>query len=199
MSHPLTYDTLPQHSTLRREVEAGVLKVIAATQEPDARMKRLSRTRSAVPAALLSGALLLAFVAALASTYLSHRRYIGAGLGTLLFASFVIFFGALFLLVWKSQYAARIGGLERALRQATIIAASPGRLSIETTGPLGAASHDLLATELALRVGRCTSHPNLACLQILRPNRIPLQLLAGRDDAELQWVARAVGSALRGR
>jgi hypothetical protein len=197
--HALTYDTLPAHGTLRRDVELNVLSITAAAQEPDERMRRVARVRSAVPAALLSGALLVAFLAALASTYLDHRRYIGAALGAVLFVAFVVFCGALFLFVWRAQFTARIDALELALRQTTILAASPGRLLIESAGPLGQASHELASDALAICVAGSALHPSLACLEIVARDHAPLQLLAGRDESELHWVARALQGALEPR
>lgn len=196
MPHALTYDTLPSHSTLRREVHQGVLTIAAAAQEPNERMKRVARLRSAVPAALLSGALLVAFLAAIGSTYLDHRRYIGAALGAVLLVAFVIFCGALFLLVWRAQFAARVDALELALKQTTVLAASPGRLFVESAGPLGQVSHEFAAEAPMMRVARSAAHPSLSCLEISAPDRLPLQLLAGRDESELRWVARALTRAL---
>lgn len=196
MPHPLTYDTLPAGSTLRREVADGVLTITAAAQVPDAQMKRRMRQRSALPAAMLSGAMLVAFIAAFGSTYLAHRRHIGAALGVVLFVAFVVFCSALFLFTWKAQFGARIDVLERALKETTILAASPGRLQIETSGPRGSASYDLPSEALNLRIARSSVHPPHLCLEIVARDGIAIQLLAGREEAELRWVSHWLQAAL---
>lgn len=196
MPHPLTYDNLPAGSTLRREVSGEVLTIGAAAQEPDAQMKRQARLRSALPAAMLSGAVLIACIAAFGSTYLQHRRHIGAAMGAVLFIAFVVFCAALFLFIWRAQFSSRIDVLERALKQTTILAASPGRLLIESTGPLGQVSHDLPTDALVIRVARSAAHPSLSCLEIIARDHAPLQLLSGREESELRWITRALIRAL---
>lgn len=192
MTHVLTYDTFPPHSHLRREVGDGVIKITAAADEPNPQARRAELQRAAVSAALLSGALLVAFVLAVASTYLAHRRYMGSWLFAALVASFVVFCAALFLLAWRATYAARIERLERALRQTTILVASPGRLLVETAGPFGQASHDI-TNVLDMRRGNLDGE---RCLEILLSDGTRVRLLPGRDDAELHWVARTLRSSI---
>jgi hypothetical protein len=188
MTHALTYDTFPPHSSLRREVLNGSIKITAAAEEPGAHARRAALQRAACAGALLSGALLAAFVLAIASTYLAHRRYMGFWLFVVLVTAFVVFCGALFLLMWRAAYAARLEKLERAMKQTTILVASPGRLLVETAGPFGQASHDINQV-LDLRRGKLEG---LSCLEILPATGQRVLVLPGRDESELHWVARTL-------
>ena len=112
-----------------------------------------------------------------------------------LVAAFVVFCAALFMMMWRAAYAARLDKLERAMKQTTLLIASPGRLLIETAGPFGQASYDLCT-----RVGgpcRVTdvqlgSIGNHACMLIVLASGQLVRVLPGRDDAELDWVARTL-------
>jgi hypothetical protein len=195
MTHLLTYDTFPPHSNLRREVSNGSIKITAAAEEPGAHARRLEWQRAALAGALLSGGLLSAFVLAVASTYLAHRRYMGFWLFVVLVAAFVVFCAALFLLMWRAAYAARLEKLERAMKQTTILVATPGRLLVETAGPFGQASYDL-STRLGgpyrvidFRLGSIGWHN---CLVIVLASGQLVRILPGRDSAELDWVARTL-------
>jgi hypothetical protein len=195
MTHALTYDTFPPHSSLRREVADGGIKITAAAEEPGPRARRLEKQRAALGGALLSAALLAAFVLAVASTYLAHRRYMGSWLFAMLVVAFVVFCAALFLLMWRAAYAARIERLERAMRQTTILVASPGRLLVETAGPFGQQSYDL-CTRVGgpyrvtdFRLGSIERHN---CLLIVLATGQLVRILPGRDDPELNWVARTL-------
>jgi hypothetical protein len=200
MTHALTYDTLPPHSTLRREVVDGVLKITAAAEEPSDTARRDARLRAALPAAMLSGALLLAFLAAIGSTFLANRRNIGSGLMVVLFVAFVVFCAALFLLVWRAQYEARIDALESAFRQTTILAASPGRLLIETFGPLGQESQELRTSydgDGELVCMRLSRGGSISCIHVLVSGRTDtVAVLCGRSEAELRWVLQNIEAAL---
>ncbi len=196
MLHSLTYDSFPPHSTLRRETVGEVMKITAAAEEPSAHARRLEMQRAALSAAVLCAALLAGFLLAISSTYRSHRQYMGSALFAVLVAAFVIFCIALFLLLWKTQFASRIAALERALRQTTIIAASPGRLLIETAGPFGQASHDLDGSTLSFRRGRLRLERPVDCLDIISMEHRVIQVLPGRDEAELGWVVRTLRATI---
>ena len=202
MTHALTYDTLPPHSTLRREIVGGVLKITAAAEEPSDVARRDARLRAALPAAMLSGALLVAFLAAIGSTFMSNRRNIGSGLMIVLFVAFAVFCAALFLLVWRAQYAARVEALERAFQQTTILAASPGRLLIETSGPLGQESQELRTSRDVKSNGelvgmRLSRGGYIVCIDVLVSDRTDcLPVLCGRSEAELRWVLRNLEAAI---
>ena len=195
MTHVLTYDTFPPHSSLRREISAGAIKITAAAEEPNPRARRAELQRAAFSGALWSCGLLHAFVLAVASTYLAHRRFMGFWLFVVLVVAFLVFCAALFLMMWRTAYAARIERLEHALRQTTILVASSERLLIETAGPFGQASHELAARPpdsdrvLGLRRGKLDGH---RCLEILLASGRSVCVLPGRDDAELHWVARTI-------
>ena len=188
MTHALTYDTFPPHSSLRREVSNGAIKITAAAEEPGAHARRLELQRAALSGALLSCGLLIAFVSAVASTYLAHRRYMGFWLFVVLVAAFVVFCLALFLLMWRAAYASRLEKLERAMKQTTILVASPGRLLVETAGPFGQASHEI-DHFLDMRRGKLDG---LSCLEILLTSGQRVRVLPGRDESELHWVARTL-------
>ena len=192
MTHVLTYDTFPPHSNLRREVLNGSIRITAAAEEPGPHARRVELQRAALSGALLSCGLLVAFVSAVASTYVAHRRYMGFWLFCVLVVAFVVFCAALFLLMWRAAYAARLEKLERAMKQTTILVASPGRLLVETAGPFGQASHDLCTRTggpyrvIDLRLGSIGWHN---CLVIVLATGQVVRVLPGRDDAELNWVA----------
>jgi hypothetical protein len=121
----------------------------------------------------------------------------------LLLGSFIVFCAALFALVWRAQYASRLDAAASALRQATVLAASAGRLIIETSGPLGTTSHDLkqcrgseARTIRAFRLARCDRQRRVDCLQVLLSDGTTIHVLPGRDVVELKWVATALRSAI---
>jgi hypothetical protein len=199
MTHVLTYDTFPAHSSLRREVSNGSITITAAAEEPGPHARRVELQRAALSGALLSCGLLIAFVLAVASTYVAHRRYMGFWLFVVLVAAFVVFCAALFLLMWRAAYAARLEKLERAMKQTTILVASPGRLLVETAGPFGQASHDLCTGVggpshlIDFRLGTLGWHH---CLAIVLATGQVVRVLPGRDEAELRWVARTLRGAV---
>jgi hypothetical protein len=196
MPHALNYDTLPPHSTLRREMVGDTITITAGPQQPGAPAKRAALHRAAFSGALICSVLLAAFVLAFGGTYLQHRRYIDSTLFVVLVAAFAIFCAALFGLIWRMQYTARIDALEHALRQTTVLAAAPGKLIIETAGPFGQASHELLGSVRDLRQVRC-GNDGIDCLQIVLSDSRTIEVLPGRDAAELQWVARTLRATIR--
>jgi hypothetical protein len=203
MSHALTYDTFPPHSNLRREIVGDGITITAAAEEPNPQVRRVQLQRAAFSGALLSGALLAAFILAIASTYVAHRRYMDAPLFAALVIAFIVFCGAMFAFIWRVQYAARIDALERALRQTTILAATPGKLLIETAGPFGQASYELLGfvenesrSVVDFRRGRCGGGRPVDCLEIVLADGKTIHVLPGRDEAELRWVVRTLRGAV---
>jgi hypothetical protein len=193
---PLTYDTLPPHSRLRREFADGVLKIIAAVEEPGPLVRRAALLHTALPAAMISVAALLVGFAIFGSMYLVNRRLMPEWLSLVLGAAFVVVCAALFALVWRIRYTSRLERIEKALRQSTIIAASFGRLLIETDGPFGAASHDLRSDLRGIGVVSCSTDSNLECLRIGLMDGTRIEILAGRDRIELDWVARQLVSTV---
>jgi len=191
MSHLLTYDTQPPHSRLKRELRDGVLRIIAEAEEPGPLVRRAALLRAAVPASLICFVVLLVGLATFGGMYQVNRRSMSSAMSLVLITAFVVFCGALFALVWRTQYAARLDACGKALRQNTLLAASPGRLLIESAGPNGSSSLDLNGTVRSFRLGRCD--PYVDCLQILLSDAARINVLAGRDEVELRWVAQAIG------
>jgi hypothetical protein len=196
MSHALTYDTLPAHSTLRREFVDGVLKLTAGAEEPGPLVRRAALVRASIAAAWICVAVLLVGFAAFGATYQAHRRLMSWSMSVALCTAFMVFVAMLFLLVLRAQYSARLDLARRALQQNTTIAASPGRLIIETAGPMGSGSYDIRRGLRALRVARAQSLHWFDCLEVLLDDGTSVRLLAGRDVGELNWVARALQSAV---
>jgi hypothetical protein len=193
---PLTYDTLPPHSRLHRDFADGILQISAAAEEPGPLVRRAALIRSALPAAMISVVVLVVGFAVFGSMYLANRRLMPGWLSLALGLIFIVLCAALFTLVWRIQYSSHLERIEKALRQSTIIAASPGRLLIETDGPFGAASHELRSDLRSLGVIPCAVDPHLDCLQIGLVNGTRIELLAGRDRVELDWVARQLISTV---
>jgi hypothetical protein len=198
MSPTLTYDTLPAHSRLRRDFESGMLKLTASAEEPGPLVKRAALLRAAVPAAWICFAVLLVGLAMFGATYQAHRRLMPAALSIVLLGAYVTFCAALFALVWRAQYSARIDAAGKALQQNTLIAAAPGRIIVETAGPMGQASHELVGHIRGLGLGHCDDLHRLDCLQIVMDDGTSIRIFAGRDEAELKWVARTLTSVVSG-
>jgi hypothetical protein len=193
----LEYDTLPAHSRLRREFADGVLKITAAAETPGPLVRRAALFRSALPAAMICFATLVIGFAVFGSMYMTNRALMPWPLSFSLFGAFVVLCMSLFAFVWRIQYSVRLEAAERALKQNTILAASVGRLLIETNGPFGAASHDLAAVH-GIRRGSTSDARPVSCLEIVLTNGSSIRVLPGRDEAELRWVALALTQTLRG-
>jgi len=201
MSHRLTYDNLPSHSRLHREYVDGVLKIIAGPEDPGPLVRRAALLRAAIPASLICFCALIVGFAIFGAMYAQNRRNLSTDLSAALFIAFVVFCAALFALVWRIQFASRIEASETALQQSTILAASRDRLIIETSGPFGAASHNLQfdSTDRAvgsIRLARCNDRFGIGILEIVLKDGAHIRILPGRDDTELRWVASALLAAL---
>ena len=195
MPHTLTYDTLPPQSTLRREVHDGVVKIIAAAEEPTAVTRSLARRKTVLPAAILAAALMFVFLAALASTFLGNRRNIGIGLMLVLAIAFAIFCAALFLFVWRITYTSQLDAIAEARKQMTILVLSPGRILVESAGPFGTVSRE--SDSLAdARVGWFIPLPTVRCLELHAPDLGRMQIFPGRDREELMWILRLIQNLL---
>jgi hypothetical protein len=198
MLHALTYDTQPAHSRLRREFADGMLRVIARPEEPGPLVRRGAMLRAAVPASLICAAVLVVSFVAVGATYQANRRFIPSPLSGVLLGACLVFGAATFALVLRAQYSSRLDAARHALQQSTIIAVSPGRILIETTGPMGTSSHDLTGRTWSFRVGCCSVPVSIDHLQIVSEAGSSIQVLAGRDNVELRWVARTLRSGVSG-
>jgi hypothetical protein len=196
MTHSLTYDTLPPHSTLRREVGSdGVIKIIAAAEEPNDPTRSLVRRRTAIPAALLAAALLFVFIAALAMIASGNRANVLAGPMAVLAIAFTVFCAALFLFVWRNAYASQLDATARARQQATVLAISHNRMWIESAGPFGASSHELEAI-VELRVARFGLSPAVNCLELRTASDQRIHVFPGREREELLWICRTIQNVI---
>jgi len=199
MADGLTYDNLPAGSSVLREYVDGGLRVTAPAGEVSSALRRLTARRAAVPAAVITAAALLLCMLAFGSTALGHRNLLPWWWPIL----FGLFCAALFLFVWQVRYVNQLDALERALAQNTIIAARHGRLLIESSGPLGAASVDLPREQIAAigvrynhRRGQWGQEQPIDCLAIVPRQGEVLLVLGGRLPDELLWVRDALLSAL---
>ena len=133
------------------------------------------------------------------SMYEANRRLMPEWLSFLLGVVFFILCAALFVFIWRVQYISRMEHIHQALQQSTLIAASPGRLLIETAGPLGTASYDLKEDIRALRITSHSAQPGVDCLQIALSAGTRIEILPGRDHVELNWVIRELTLAVTRR
>ena len=197
----LAYDDLPPGSDIRREYHGELVKITIPAGEPPASAKR-----AVAQAALISGAisswafLLLAFV--VFAYFVRMNRIIGAPLNWAI-AFFAIFCTALVGLVSWVRFGMKLEDLQAGRRQATVMAITPQRLVVETTGPFGVAGHEFASKQLvAVSIGPDAMRDtdgrgrklDRLLLQLAGGKRIAL--LPGRDRTELRWVARAMARSM---
>src|SRR4051812_2986500 len=149
---PRTYAPLPPHSVLLREPSAGGGVVItAAAGRVDARARLAAQRASAVAAAICSALPLLLGAAVLGPMAWRHRIYFPSWPTVL--AGVVS--AAIFALMWHVLYGRGMDVMGRARRQSTVLAIDPGRIVVETTGPLGDLGLDVPGDEIrGVRVER---------------------------------------------
>jgi hypothetical protein len=189
----LTYDNTPAGSTLLREYVddgAGVI-ITAAAREPDPLTRRRLRKRAAIPAAWISAAVVVLCAAIFAKQAYANRNMLPWWTGALA----ALFGGALFIFVWQVRYLGLLESSRMALTQNSIIAVRRRRLLIESSGPLGTHSEDLLLDQIAdVRVASGlippsardhSPHDGIAIR--LNDGRVVVALL-GRTSSELRWV-----------
>jgi hypothetical protein len=202
LSSPLQYDPLPAHSTLLRESTAsGGVVITAAAGDVSARARSQTMRATAGAAGVLSAIPIALGAIVLGPMAWRHRAYLPWWTGVLA----GVLCAAVFALVWQVLYSRVLAAMERARRQSAIIAAEPGRLVVETTGPLGDQSYDLRADEISdvrierLRgVVRDNPPPRPACVAVELRHGPTLRLLEGWDEQEIEWARRATTSALSG-
>lgn len=193
MPHALTYDNLPAHSRLRREFEEGVLKIVATPEEPGPLVRREALLATALTASLATFLALVIGALVFGPLYLNARRTMPTALSAILLVASVVFYAAMFSFAWRIRYVTRITAAQRALQQTTLLAASKQRLIIETTGPCGAASHDLATDSvLGICVASLDGATALPCVEIHLRDSTQIPILPGRDEVELAWVARTI-------
>jgi hypothetical protein len=197
----LTYDDLPPGSDIRRVYDGDSIHItVPAGEPPAAVMKQAALDGLAWGATSSWALLLLAFV----MFYFGVRanRISGVTL-TWAWTFFAIFCAALVMLVSWIRYGMIVDALRAGRRQATILAATPQRLLIETSGAFGAASYDLPREQIMrLDIGRgivrdIRERPHrLERLTLALRDGRTLTLLPGRDRRELYCVVAALRQAL---
>jgi hypothetical protein len=132
------------------------------------------------------------------------NRIIGAPL-TWAIAFFAIFCTAIVALVSWVRYGMKLEDLQAGRRQATVIAITPRRLVVETSGPFGVTGYEVPGEQLVtVSVGPDVLRDadgrgrRLERMQIQLAGGRRIALLPGRDRAELRWVARAIGRTVGG-
>lgn len=203
MSAPLTlsYDDLPPGSDIRREYHGQLVKITVPAGEPPA-----SARRAVAQAALVSGAisswafLLLALI--VFGYFVRMNRIIGAPLNWAI-AFFAVFCTAIVALVAWVRYGMKLEDLQAGRQQATVVAVTPERLVVETSGPFGMAGYEAPGEQIvSVSIGRDIVRDidgrarrlDRLVLQLAGGRRIAL--LPGRDRTELRWVARALGRTM---
>jgi len=204
----LSYDYLPPGSDIRRDVgdEAGdrqsVYLTIPATPDlPPAVLKQamLDALVSSLP---LSVALLIGSYVVFAAGLRINR--IAGPTVPWAWAFFAIFCVALVALVAWVRFGVLADGLRLGREQATVLAATPQRLLVETTGPFGVASYDLPVESVKhLTVTRGPVHDarhharRLWHLAVTLSDGRTIPILPGRDERELRWVSGTIARAMR--
>lgn len=195
----LEYDELPPGSDIKREfAPSGVTITVPAGDVPPAALRAASFEAMRFAAGVSTVIMGLGVAAAVAAGELGRMdvRWRLAAMGL----TAVIGLG-LFALAWRGRYAAKVEALNEARRQATVLHVTPGRLLVETTGPLGSGSHELAKSRVVrVRVGSDSAgragDVSLRCLWLDRLGAPPLRLLIGREASELRWIAATVAQTL---
>jgi hypothetical protein len=197
----LAYDDLPPGSDIRREYHGELVKITVPAGEPPAAARRAVAQAALVSGAISSWAFLLLALVVFAY-FVRMNRVIGAPL-TWAVAFFAIFCTAIVALVSWVRYRMKLEDVQAGRRQATVMAITPQRLVVETTGPFGSAGHELHGDQIfGVKVrsgtfrearGRGRKLDGLV-IQLAGGRRV--SLLPGRDATELRWVARAIGRAM---
>ena len=205
---PLEYDDLPPGSDIRRDFsdeaadrKSVYLTVPATDDVPTAVLKQalLDALVSSLPVCIV---LLVGSYAAFAAGMRINR--IAGPTVPWAWGFFALFCLALVALVAWVRFGVLADALRLGREQATVLAATPRRLVVETTGPFGIASYDLrpeqvrhLAVNRAfLRDDRGYAH-RLWHLAIYLSDGRSILLLPARDPRELRWVSGTVGRVLR--
>jgi hypothetical protein len=195
----LAYDNLPPHSTLLREYSDDGITITAQAQEPDKHVRWRVRRRAAASAAwVCAAAIALGLIIFGQQTY-EHRHLLPRW--TSILAG--VFGAALFGFIWHVRYLALLDATTLALSQNTIIAAQGDRLLIETSGPLGKQSVEYARDQIRririiknFRRSKWGEEQPLDCLRIIHQDGGQMNVLIGRDRAELRWAQRELESRL---
>jgi hypothetical protein len=195
----LAYDDLPPGSDLGREFTAEGVVITAARAAPSARAIRWARRRAAGRAARDTAALLA--LVGLWLWLMAPPQPIRS-LTAVVYPLVGLLAASIFLLAWQGRSAQCIDALRIARRQATVIVADAERLRIETEGPFGALSESVEAArvgavEVAQIEGKAWFAMDRSVLRVTLVDGRALDLLRGRDESELAWVASMLRRAVR--
>jgi len=195
--HPLTYDTLPPLSTLRREVtDAGkVITISLPAGEVTAPARSRAMRATAVSSAIMCAALLLLAAAMIGPVVLDPNRralWLDRRMIAVLLLCAGVFVLALFLLVWQVRSSQMLDKLRRAREQTTVLSVRGGEVLLETSGPLGQLSSTLRPR--ATRIGRWGGGA-IYGLELTDEQQRRFMVFIGLSKEELMWIARAIESA----
>jgi hypothetical protein len=201
----LTYDNLPPHSTLLREVlvdhrtgETCVKITAPATEAAPA--TRLAIARSAAITAAATTFVALGVCAIPFAMLAWRQRHLVPWWTAIVFA---VFCAALFALIWRNMFLSRLATTEKFLGSSTVLVVSPSRLLIECSGPGLPFSYEFAAKSVReVRVTRALhAERDSSCLlhglQIALSDGTDLNLLCGRSREELAWVAATIRSTMQ--
>lgn len=196
----LAYDALPAGSDLSRELTADGVTITASVREPSARSIRFIRRRAAVRAIpdCVIGVTIASLVVLLLLVQLNRRP----NLPPLVFPIIAVFIAAIYLLAWKARFDTAINLLNDACSHLTHLVATAQELEIEIQGPRSSISRQIAASHiLEIRPApmsfRLWWAATLPVLRITLQDAEPIDVLPGRDEAELEAVAAMLRRALR--
>ena len=195
----LSYDPLPPHSDLSRELTPTGVTFTAAAPNPSLRALRHAARSAALRA--IPDALIVITLASLVAFLLLMQLNRPPNLPPIVYPLFAVFVAAIYLLAWRLRTAALTDTLHRTCQQVTVISTTPVELRIESEGPLGTASDRLPALQiLDIQPSPLTLHRWWASepftLRITMIDTRVIDVLHGRDEAELDAVARALRKAM---
>lgn len=197
----LAYDDLPPGSDIRRVIETDTVRITIPAGEPQRAVIKQAAMDGLVSGAIIAVRLL---VLALLIFYQGIRanRLSGAPL-MWAWAFFAIFCATMVILIGWLRFGQISDALRLCRQQMTVIAATPQRLVIETSGPFAVAGYDFARDRIAaVAVGRTAINDyrqRLRAVQILEltlsDGRVIL-LLPGRDPRELKWVCGTIAQVM---
>lgn len=195
----LSYDALPAGSDLLIQFTADGVTITASAATPSARATRLILRAAALRA--VPDCLIVVAVACFVAFIMLMQINRAPNLPSIVYPLFGVFVAAIYLLAWKLRAEAATDALHKASRQVTVISTTPAELRIETQGPFGAASHRIPAVDITdIRRSPMTlklwwEAGSLMLRMTMRDART-IDVLPGRDDAELDAVAATLRKAL---
>jgi hypothetical protein len=195
----LAYDGLPLDSDIRHEHSPGLVRITIPAGEPSATALKQAKQGALIDATWISlGFMMLGSVLLL--VFIRGNRIDGIE-SIIAWVSFGVLCAACVLLIASAFYISRRTDLIASRQQMSVIAATPERLLIETTGPLGTMSEDLPAETIRLihlKQGswkdRKRREYTMRYLRVYCTDGTMIDILPGRDRSELLSIARAIAA-----